>query len=72
MHNRTVLGDAYKRAVRRPLTHDTPTIHCSNRSIISFIDYISMQMSMHSGITSYPTRITSYPTVFSAYRILSQ
>ena len=42
------------------LTHDTPTIHCSNRSIKSFIRLISMQMSMHSGITMV---ITSYLNV---------
>ena len=28
--------------------HDTPKIHYSNRSIKSFIQLISMQMSMHS------------------------
>ena len=54
------------------LSHDTPTFHCSNRSIKAFIQLISMQMNMHSRITSYPTRITSYPTVLTAYRIFSQ
>ena len=47
------------------LSHDTLTIHCSNRSIKLIIQLISIQMSMHSGITSYPI-------VLTAYRILSQ
>ena len=35
-------------------SHDTSTvIHCSNRGIKSFIQLISIQMNMHSGITNY-------------------
>ena len=46
--------------VYESLTHDTSTIHCSNKNIKSFIQFINMQMIMHIGITSYPSVLTAY------------